>query len=153
MKLSAAILFASVSGFGVFRKPSKDSRFGPSAIDDRLARHSLHRLNRMVEFSPEIVDKWFHEPQTAEAAQKQMEIAEHEKVLIGKLYWLKNESADLAQKRKEFVIMQQRPSHALPGGYQRAFRTHENQDRIQLTNKSLYCHLVFILVNQSQESF
>ena len=94
MKLSAAVLFASVSGFGVYRKPSKDSRFGPSAygpqagspLDDRLARHSLHRLNRMVEFSPEIVDKWFHEPQNAEAAQKQMEIAEHEKVLIGKLY-------------------------------------------------------------------
>ena len=143
MKLSAAVLFASVSGFGVYRKPSKDSRFGPSAygpqagspLDDRLARHSLHRLNRMVEFSPEIVDKWFHEPQNAEAAQKQMEIAEHEKVLIGKLYWLKNESADLAQKRKEFVIMQQRPRHALPGGYQRAFRTHENQDRLQIDKK------------------
>ena len=143
MKLSAAILFASVSGFGVYRKPSKDSRFGPSAygpqagssLDDRLARHSLHRLNRMVEFSPEIVDKWFHEPQNAEAAQKQMEIAEHEKVLIGKLYWLKNESADLAQKRKEFVIMQQRPRNSLPGGYQRAFRTHENQDRLQIDTK------------------
>ena len=143
MKLSAAILFASVSGFGIYRKPSKDSRFGPSAygpqagsqLDERLARHSLHRLNRMVEFSPEIVDKWFHEPQTAEAAQNQMEIAEHEKVLIGKLYWLKNESADLAQKRKEFVIMQQRPRHALPGGYQRAFRTHENQGRVQIDQK------------------
>ena len=65
-----------------------------------------------------------------------MEIAAHEKVLIGKLYWLKNESTDLADQRKQFAVLQrerhtQRNSIPYHVESERAFQSQENQDRIQ----------------------